>query len=648
MPSVTLDIGFNTKTHRYILDQVRRRVLASKTEFKKFQDKWIDAEERALAYLPERDVDAARRVKREQGAPQYTTIQIPYSYAVLMASHTYWATVFMSRNPILQYTGRHGESQQQVQAIEALMDYQMLVGEMLVPLYIWLMDVGKYGFGILGSYWDEEISMVSRIVEEEQFIAGVIPTGRTKKRKQTLRVPGYTGNKIYNVRPFDFFPDPRVSLHNFQKGEFCGVYSEMGWNEVLKRKAAGIFTNIEHVKGGRNQGANVREQGSSQLELPDADSVDTWPVGLGQNKASGAPVIKLYECYIELVPSQWGLGKSDYPEKWVFTVTSDFTVVLSARPHGAFHDKYPFDILSLEIEGYALTNRGIPEILEPIQTTLDWLINSHFYNVRKALNDQFVVDPTRVVMKDVLDPLPGGIIRLKPSAYGSDPKLAIQQLQVVDLTQNHLRDIQVMFGIGERVMGVNDQILGALQQGGRKTATEVRTASTFGINRLKTISEFFSASGWGPLSQKLVQNTQQYYELERQFKIAGDLLQNAGPAFTQVTPDSIQGFFDFVPVDGTQPIDRFAQANLWRALLGEIRQTPQIAMQYDLGRIFAWVAQLAGLKNITQFRTQIIPDEQGALAAQQGNVVPLHGSAGPGDLNRVPEPGQISGLGTTG
>src|SRR5690606_26811432 len=159
------------------------------------------------------------------------------------------------------------------------------------------------------------------------------------------------------------------------------------------------------------------------------------------------------------------------------------------QPHGAYHCKYPYQTLVMEAEGYGLIPRGIPQTLEPVQNTIDWLINSHFYNVRAVLNNKLVVDPSRVVMKDVLNPLPGGVVRLKPEAYGSDPKLAISQLTVGDVTQNHLRDLQMMYGVGERTVGVNDQIMGMLATGGRKTATEVRTSTSFGVNRLKTVSE---------------------------------------------------------------------------------------------------------------------------------------------------------------
>jgi hypothetical protein len=62
--------------------------------------------------------------------------------------------------------------------------------------------------------------------------------------------------------------------------------------------------------------------------------------------------------------------------------------------------------------------------------------------------------------------------------------------------------------------------------------------------------------------------------------------------------------------------------------------------QYDMAKIFAFVAQLGGLKNVGRFRVQVVPDGQLQHQASMGNVVPMKAN-----LN---EPGQIPGMGTTG
>ncbi len=634
MPSLTLKIPHDSDKARMILRELRMRVRDSENKLTDKHKEWKDAEERTLAYLPERDLDLARRTQqREQGKPTYTTIQIPYSYAVLMSAHTYATSVFMGRTPIHQFSGRHGESMQNCQALEALVDYQTTVGEISRAYYTWLYDSFKYGMGCVGNFWEDRYDNITSIqATEETNILGM-PTGRMVKNQTTMRSKTYSGNRVYNIQPWDFLWDTRYPLKNFQKGEYLALRFSIGWNEGKRRESAGFYYNLENVSKKQENYSSNANPGSSELfrpETTDPTSSTTSYEGGTSTGRDRPSQINGYEVYIELIPNEWGLSGSDYPEKWVFTCTGDFSALIGAQPHGAKHCKFPAAVLPYEPEGYGLTTRGLVKVLEPVQNTIDWLINSHFYNVRAALNNTLVVDPSKTVMKDWLNPAAGKLIRLKPEAYGTDTRLTWSQVQINDVTQNHIRDIQLMLGIGERAVGINDQIMGMLNSGGRKTATEVRTSTSFGVNRLKTTAEWFSVVGFDPLAQMLVANSQQYYDGEMKFKIAGDLLQTVSPGFIDVNQESIAGMYDFVPVDGTLPIDRYAQAAQWQQIFGTVMKIPQIAMQYDLAGIFQHMAQLLGLKNITRFKIQLAPDQQLALQAQAGNSVPMNGSGGGG------------------
>lgn len=652
MPSVTQKIPNDSALAKLIRQELRMRVKAWQKSISDKEETWRKAEELVLAYLPEREVDALRRTTREEGLPQYTTIQIPYTYAVLMAAHTYFTSVFMARNPLLQYSARHGESMQQVQAIEALHDYQVLVGQLLAPLYTWLYDSGKYGVGVMGLYWEDRFENITSItaVPELDFMGK--ETGKTQKIRETRRGKVYSGNRLYNIQPWDFIFDVRFPIRDYQKGEYAGVRRKLHWNEVKRRESQGYYMNLDALTRSNAFDTQRVDAGSEQLQRPEDSSFyqSTEPTGLMLEHPTE---IEIYELTVEIIPKEWKLGGSDFPEKWVFTMTTDGGVLLGAQPHGAFHAKFPYNVLTMEPEGYGLIPRGIPQTLEPVQQTIDWLVNSHFYNVRAALNNKVIVDPSRVVMKDVLNPLPGGVIRLKPEAFGTDPKLALTQMNIVDVTRTHLADLQMMYGMGERTVGVNDQIMGMLSTGGRKTATEVRTSTSFGVNRLKTVTEYFSATGFDPLSQMLLQNTQQYYDQEQKFRIAGDLTASAGQSFMEITPESIMGFYNFVPVDGTLPIDRYAQASLWKELMTQVRAMPDVALQYDFARMFEWVAQLAGMKNITQFKIQAVPDQMLLQQLKMGNVVPLGGGRpkqkGPsgGVAGGAINPTQTPGMGPT-
>jgi len=623
MPARSLNIAPESPLHKKLVSMLQTRIALARRGQQLQHQKWQDAEETTLAYIKPQEADLIRTNRRDMsGVPAYTTIQVPYSYALLMSAHTYWTSVFFSRSPVHQFTGRHGEGEQQVQAMEALIGYQYEVGQFVVPYYIWLYDAGKYGLGVIGSYWEKKILNFGQLVEMADP-----NTGQVGVYQVTQEIPGYEGNCVYNVSPWDFFPDPRVPVKRFQSGEFLGIRKRLGWNQILERQRAGYFINIDKIAGhvsDRTGSVGGSSEGSSILQRPLMNE-DICSDENVRHPAGGV----FYEVYVNLVPKEWGVGQTNYPQIWCFTITEDLSLLCGATPLGMWHCQFPFDILENEVEGYGLYSRGIIEITDPIQNTVDWLLNSHFYNVRQSLNNQFIVDPSKLVIKDVQNSGPGFLWRLRPEAYGTDLNTMFKQVDVVDVTRAHMSDFQAMFSIGERTIGINDQIMGSMGGNQRKTATEVRTTTAFGINRLKTISEYMSGMGFAPHSQKLVQTSQQMYSAQAKLRRVGSFAQEAGENFLNVRPEDIVGFYDLVPVDGTLPIDRMAQANLWKEIMaGAMRMPPQIAQQYDWARIFAWAAQIGGLKNINQFKIQVLQPGQGPA---------------PGSIPMLPAPGGQGG-----
>lgn len=596
-----------------------------------------------MAYIPQSEEDRKRAARRDSGMPQYTTLEVPFSYAVAMTAHSYWTSVFLSRSPVFQFTARHGEPLMQVDAVEALIDYQVVVGGMMAPLFIWLLDPIKYGFGVMGVFWEEDRHIVSRIVEEEDTYLGVFKTGKKVKKRVVEEIPGYVGNRVYNVRPQDFFPDPRVPIGQFQQGEFVGRYVEVGWNTVLQRVKAGIYdeANVAKLRKIRSRKFSQRDEGSPQIVLPQAGSMMESQF-TGSVDSNDMGYVALLEMYVELVPEDWGLGNTKYPEKWVFVLAEE-EIVLHASPLGMYHNKFPFVVQEYEPDGYSLFSRSMMEVGQNMQHLLTWLVNTHLQNVRKSLNDMFVFDPSRIVVKDLLDPEPGKYVRLAPEYYGTDPRMAVHQLQVVDVTRGHMQDAETVMQMFQRALGVTDNVMGMLNPTGRRTATESRISTSFSGNRLKTNAEYMSAVGWGPLAQMLLQNTQQNYDLDRQYRVAGDLLGGAGQqAFVQVTPDSISGMYDFVPVDGTLPVDKFALATLWKELMAQMAASPQLLQMYDVGKVFAYTAKLAGAKNIDRFKLAVVPDDVMANRVQMGDSVPVTKAEPPATgMEQIPGMGTI-------
>lgn len=648
MPVIADRLRFGTQLHIDVSNGLYDRLKMSYDRMSKYYETMGKSEELFQAYMPERDVDAVRRQRRDQkGEPQYTTIQIPYTYAQALAAHTYVTSVFLSRSPVFQVAGRHGEADMNVSAVEALMEYQLTVGAMLPALYIWLLDPAKYGFGVVGFYWDKRTKRIRRRIRKPVTFNGVPVPGKFEDVEEVADVPGYAGNRLYNIRPQDFFPDTRVPLWRFQEGEFCARYVEIPWSEIQAGARDGTYFNVEQLKKEKSDSFvggvadPIRDEGGRRSDVP-GTIADTSEFTYGRGAKWYKPIIRAHEFFVKLIPDEWGIAGGDSEEIWVFRRTHQGTII-SAEPLGEFHASFPMAIIEWEPDGYNVTPRGMVETIKPMNDIMTWLINTHFYNVRSALNNSFVVDPSMVVMKDLTNPAPGKIIRLKPEMFGRDVRTAISQLSVQDLTRTHVSDLQILAELTQRVTGVNDQIMGVINNQGRRTAQEVRTNVTFGVNRLKTICEYFSSMGFSPLLQLLIQSTQQHYDVSQKLRIVGDTAQFATDKFVKVDPLSIAGNYDYVPVDGTLPIDRYAQANLWSQLLAQMSTVPQVMAQYDIGKIFGWVAQLSGLKNVNMFKAQVLPPG----VTPGSNVVPMNEKASGADLGRPPMPLPLNGMGPT-
>jgi len=665
-PEIAKKLAFNSPLHKRLVRAIQERLKLSERRFSDRYRAMAQGEELFQAYIPEREVDRLRRLNREQaGIPEYRTIELPYAYSVLMTSHTYYSSVFLARNPIFQYTGRHGEGEQNVAAVETLMNYQMVVGANVLPLFVWLLDPGKYGYSVVGHYWDVETLRVRRIIEQAPEFFGQPIAGATPVKTAVVEdVPGYEGNRLYNVRPQDWFPDPRVALVHFQRGEFCGRYVEVPWNEIFvgSREKSGNYRYFNYDVLRKQRSDRDHFQSSGQPSRDEGSSaVTTLPGSAGVAEGLDIPVgfIKGHEFYLKLSPSDWGLGDEGDQEIWFFDISTN-GVLFGAGPVEDYSAKFPFDLLTDEIDGYSIFPRSTLERCKPLNDVMTWLINSHFYNVRQTLNNQFIVDPSMVVMKDVENPEPGKIIRLKPTAYGKDVRMALSQLQTMDVTRGHVADLQLVMDMVQRMVPANDSLMGVQPAGSnRTTATQTRTSTHFGTSRLKTQCEWYSTTGFNPLSMKLLQRTQQRYDQAKKMRLVGDQSQFS-TSFLDVTPELIAGFYDWDPVDGELPIDRFAQANLWQMILGQMRNFPEIMMEYDVAKIFAWVAQLGGIKNLAQFK--LTQDDMIRRQMQAGNLVPMSqanqditGSPNPPiPISRAKpkgnpqEPRQIPNLGPTG
>ena len=104
-----IEVPVGSPLHDKIRDKLREFNSMSRLKISERFEAWAKAEELFQAYVKKEEGEAARESERKNNGRQtYSQISIPYSYAMLLTAHTYWVSVFLGRNPVNQFTGRHG------------------------------------------------------------------------------------------------------------------------------------------------------------------------------------------------------------------------------------------------------------------------------------------------------------------------------------------------------------------------------------------------------------------------------------------------------------------------------------------------------------------------------------------------------------
>lgn len=608
----------NNSLHSKIIKALQERIVLSETRVSSHYDRWRKAEKYYMLYKE------VKKSGENNGGEDFESVVVPYSYANLLTAHTYMVNVFLNRTPVFQMEGSNGEGVQKELSLESLIHYQLRTGEMEPELFIWLLDVLRYGVGVIGNYWHEELIPLTEFVDEPEEIDGVLTGDLVQVRKNRL-VKGYEGNKTFNVSPYDMLPDPRVPFIKLQEGEFFGRKFKMSWADYKRGLSSELYFNEEKAKGS----FGMATDDSNRLSIMNDSQVGGDAKTPAGNTVGLADAI---EITVELIPAEWDLGKSEYPEKWVFTLL-DKKVIIGSQPLGYLHNKFPFHVLENEADGYKQASRGMLEVAGPMNDIMTWLFDSHMYNKRQVMNNQFVVDPSMVVMKDLQSRTPGKMVRLKPTAYGQDARKAITQLPVTDVTNQNYNDLQVVNSQMQQMLGINNDVAGMSAPSSRRSATEFRGTTSFAANRLANQAYYFSITGFRSLGQCLVSSTQQMYTVDMKVKVAGDNIK--GAESITVSPEDIAGKFDISAIDGTIPLDRMAQAQFWMQALQTINMDPELSMQYRKADIFSYMARLAGLKGIDKFKYNIVSDEELIAMIKQRTLVEAGngtGQTGGGDV----------------
>jgi len=618
-----LDLKPGSELSQKVLTEVQKRVKDGQSALEDRYDSWHEIDRVLTAFVP----PAEKRKAKEAGDQTYPVV-IPTSYATLETLLTYMTAVFLQM-PYFKYSGVGSEDTVGALLLEQIISFQAIRAKMGINLHTLWRDAFSYGFGALTPYWGEKRGWRrsgSRI--EIPSLFGLF--SKTKTHRSREEVILYEGNYLRNIDPYLYIPDPSVAVQDVQDGEFVGWVDPTNRIKILEQERAtdSFFFNAKYLRHITGRSMAVRGVGRKD-KTPRTQRHDEFV-----HMSSTRPIDVIY-MYVNMVPKDWELGDSEYPEKWLFAVASD-QVVIAAQPLGLDHDMYPVVVAAPDYDGYSVSPISRLEIGYGIQDIIDWMLHSHVSNVRKAINDMLVVDPMLINMHDLRDPGPGKLIRTRRAHWGKGVEHLVEQLQVHDVTANHVRDISFLTDIYNKSTGAPEGLQGIMRSGGeRRSATEARDTRQSALSKLEKAAVIMDIQYRQDLSMMLASHTQQFMSRERYVEIAGDrekeLVKEFGLSVdksgrVRVSPLDLLIEYDILPGDGTIPGRE--PADLWIQLFQVIATQPELAQQFDMVRVFQHAARQLGAKNVFDFvrkggavEAEIVPTERVLRQEAAGNLV---------------------------
>jgi hypothetical protein len=617
-----LDLKPGSDFHNSLRDKIWQRANESRHEISKRFDSWREIDRTLTTYIPLKDAEESLK-KEDSSKP--VSIVFPYSYSMLESLLTYLSMAFF-QDPIFRYEGVEDDDVIGAMLLELLINLHCIKSKVPLAIHTSLRDCLSYGVGIAIPGWRTTYGrkpVKSSVTQSSEL------GDSTQNYVEMIDSLLFEGNDLSNIDPYMWLPDPSVSSSNIQDGEFIGWVDRDNYMNILSEENQPNSTlfNVKYLKARRDKRSTLA------LDQSDRQTRHGGSNELHRSMTNTVNPVDTIKMYINLIPKDWKLSDSEYPEKWYFELAADDVIIACERADHN-HGMYPIAVASPEYDGYSITPIGRMEVLYGLQHTLDFLFNSHVENVRKAINDMLIVDPYLVNINDLKDPRPGKLIRLRRPAWGRGVDKVVQQLAVQDITRLNIADSAYITQWMDRISGADQSMQGSLRQGGpeRLTKGEFQGTRASAVSRLQRLAMLIGIQYMQDVGTMFAVHTQQYMSQEVFVKAAGQYAEQLKRQFNKeripVSPIDIAINYDLIVRDGSVPGGNFSEA--WIEMFKIIGTTPELMQQFDVSRIFMYIASQLGAKNVEDFRRnmdrvqpQTMPDDQVLQQAQAGNLVPL-------------------------
>lgn len=628
-----------SKMQTYVLRLVKDYVKDSSSTMGKYYNRWGEYDDiyRGYRLLDKKDAEAT-------SVNEPAKVVVPVSFAQTQTAIAFLLSSFSQRPRFFEFSGMNSEDQTNSEAMSIDIEYQMQHNKWLYVVYCDLLATLKYGFSPVKCSWTTEtkrvrtrtpapVSPLSRALS----LFGVSPEQRFEETVQ--EVTSYEGNKLLPVSPYNFYPDPTVTIANFQDGRFV-AHEELTSLAAVQSEEGNLYYGTRRIEPLKLEHL---DKPTSRSRLNALEEVKSLSTNIGDKKLGVSSVV-LTEVQFKVAPkdlsekSGFDFGDEEKPMVFLAVIANDNKLIRLERAN-YLHGNFTYAVGEYSPDHTSFYNPGLSDVIYELQNLVSFFLNSHVQNVKKIVKNQFIADESKINIEDLRNN--AYIIRLKQSGLPIDK--VIQQLAQMDVTGRHVGDMETLLQLVQIVTGINENALGQYA-GGRRSATEARNVAAGAATRLKTLGQLIWTKKYVPLGDMMMANTRQGRSKEVYNAIVGSFAEKY--PFEKVIlaqPGVICGGYFVTPYDGTLPSDKQFQAGLFTELFTSLISKPEAIQLIGLDptKLLSKIAELHGIYNLGAYSVankmgaapaQIVPDEAALAMAQSGQAVPVEQSQNPAAL----------------
>jgi len=596
---------------RRLVDYVRAAFKMSHASISKRYDHWLEADRAHDVYVRPDSTDF-----REKAV-------IPDTRAIADTVLTYLMAALAGRNPMFQLEGLNRKSRKPSLILERVLHQQMRRTAGEARLAQLLLDSVRYGFAPTKNIWDANSNQ----------------------------------NQVVNFDPRRSFPDPRVTWGDWDRMQFIGFADFLSYNAL---RASGSYPKLEMFpmlrrrtsapKSGWEAHKWHKDQGHGLSIDPASPSASASGYGgayfdLGANRV-------VDEFWVRMAGYEIGVPRIKHIYLLATIMDEEVVIRLQLNPYG---QQFPTVIGGLFHDAHKTHSQSLYDLLLPLHHIGTYLMRSRIDNISAALNNLIFADPTQVMIPDLIDRNPWGVVRTLP---GSKPGEGVFIAQVPDVTRGHLNDIQAMSELKQRVSAASDAQQGMPTSDGIRTATEIQRLTQLGSQRLGVLARIMSATTVRPLVRMMVANIQDSLAYDGSIAVEDNNLPTqlsdlVDDGYIDFDVQALQGDIDYLVIDGTLPLEPTRNAETWMNMLGILSQTG-LNMEYNAGQVAEEAIRAMGVTDLDRFRiskeqlqsqgpspsqrlamlekmrgASVQPNENVQREVERGNLVPA-GQAQPG------------------